>query len=155
MRSLKSQRMRKARALAGALAMASYLSAGAAAAGGPSYFDYARVLRVDPIREAVAVPVKEGRCRVSRRAQRADEAMAGDVRSAAPGTSIGEAIGEEMRHRERTLDMRRCRLVTTYERRDRIVAYRVRYAYDGDVFVRRMNEHPGERVRVRVTLNPW
>ena len=143
--------MRKARALAGALAMMSHLLAGAAAAGGPSYFDYARVLRVDPIREAVAVPVKEGRYRVSRRAPRADEPMAGDVRTAAPGTPIGE----EMRHRGRTLDMRRCRRVRTYERRDRIVAYRVRYAYDGDVFVRRMNEHPGERVRVRVTLDPW
>lgn len=135
--------------------MASYLLAGAAAAGGPSFFDYARVLRVDPIREAVVIPVKEERCHGSGRAQRADEAMAGDVRSAAPGTSIGETISEEMRHRERTVDMRRCRLVTTYEKRERIVAYRVRYAYDGDVFVRRMNEHPGERVRVRVTLDPW
>ena len=134
--------------------MASCMVAGAAVAGGSSYIDYARVLQVDPISEVVAVPVKKERCHHSRRAQRADEAIAGDVRSAEFGISIGAAIGEEIRHRERSMDMRRCRLVTTYEKRDRIVAYRVRYAYGGDIFVRRMNDHPGERVRVRVSLDP-
>lgn len=128
--------------------------AGAAAADGWSYFDFARVLQVDPIREVVRVPAKKESCRQSRRARRADETMVGDVRAAEFGISIGEAIDEEIRHRELTADMRRCRLVTTYEKRNRVVAYRVHYAYDGNVFVRRMNDHPGERLRVRVSLHP-
>jgi uncharacterized protein YcfJ len=125
----------------------------AAAADGGSYFDFARVLQVDPIHEVVSVPVKQERCRQSSGARRADETMAGDVRSAEFSISIGEAIDEEIRHRERTADMRRCRLVTSYEKRNRIVAFRVHYAYDGNVFVRRMNDHPGKRLRVRVSLH--
>lgn len=135
--------------------MVSCMVAWTVAAGEASYIDYARVLQVDPISEVVEVPVEKEHCHHSRRAQRTDEAIAGDVRSAKFGISIGEAIGEDIRHRERSMDMRRCRLVTIYERRDRIVAYRVRYAYAGDVFVRRMNDHPGERVRVRVSLDPF
>lgn len=154
MRSLESQKTKKVSPLVKVLTMASYVIAGTAAADGPSYIDYAQVLQVDPIREAVVVPVKKEHCYNSRRAKLADEAIAGDVRSGNSSISIGEAIGEEIRHRERTMSMRRCRLVTAYEQMDRIVAYRVRYAYDGDVFVRRMNEHPGERIRVRVTVDP-
>lgn len=123
-------------------------------AGEQSYIDYARVLRVDPISDAVAMPVKKERCDDSIRAQRADEALAGDVRTIQPDTAIGAAITEEIRHRERTTAMRRCRLVTTYETSDQIVAYRVQYIYGGDIFVRRMDKHPGARVRVRVNLNP-
>ncbi len=151
MRSLES---REATTWVKALALASCVVAGTAAADGRSYIDFARVLQVEPISEVVAVPVKKEHCSYSKRALRADETIAGDVRSAKSGISIAAAIGEEIRHRERVMDMRHCRLVTTYQKRDRIVAYRVRYAYGGSVFVRRMNDHPGERLRVRVSLHP-
>ena len=38
--------------------------------------------------------------------------------------------------------------------REQIIAYRVRYEYGGDIFVRRMQKHPGQRVLVRVNLTP-
>ncbi len=150
--TMKSVESRGASSWVRALGAASCLVAGAAAADGRSYYDFARVIKVDPIREVVTVPVKRERCLESQRARRADETMAGDVRSRKLGKSIGEAIDEEIRHRERTAHLRRCHLVTTYEKRNRIVAYRVHYAYGGNVFVRRMNDHPGERLRVRVSL---
>lgn len=137
-----------------AIAAASCLMAVTASADQRSYFDFAQVIKVDPIHEYVTVPVKKERCRQSQRARRADETMAGDVRSTDSGISIGRAIEEEIRHGDRTAALRRCRLVTTYERHNRIVAYRVHYAYDGNVFVRRMRNHPGERLRVRVSLSP-
>lgn len=127
---------------------------GTTSAGEQSYIDYARVLHVDPISEVVTIPVNRDRCDYPQGALRADEALAGDVRTAQPDISIGAAIAEEVRHRERNGDVRHCRLVTTYEERDQIVAYRVRYAYGGDIHVRRMREHPGKRVQVRVRLNP-
>jgi len=127
---------------------------GTTSAGEQSYIDYAQVLQVDPITEVVTIPVKRNRCDYPQRALSADEALAGDVRTAQPGISIGAAIAEEIRHRERNGNMRRCRSATTYEERDKIIAYRVRYAYGGDIHVRRMSEHPGKRVQVRVHLSP-
>lgn len=124
-----------------------------AAAAEQSYVDYARVLHVDPIIEAVAVPVEAERCDDARRAERADTEFAGEVRTFVTGISIGTAIAEEIRHRERTAAMRGCRRVTRYETQDQIVAYRVHYSYGGDVFVRRMDTHPGERMQVRVNLS--
>jgi len=126
-----------------------------AAAGDQSYVDYARVLHVDPIIEAVAVAVEAERCDDTRRTERADTEFAGDIRRSEVGTSIAEAIAEEIRHRERTAATRRCRPVTRYETQDQIVAYRVHYSYGGDVFVRRMDTHPGERMQVRVNLSPF
>ena len=125
-----------------------------ATAGGQSFYDYARVLNVDPISETVALPVKKEHCFYPKSAIRADERLAGDVRSGRPGIKIGAAIAEEIQHRKNRMSMRRCRLVTSYRNRDRVIAYRVRYEYGGDIFVRRMNRHPGERVRVRVSLTP-
>ena len=105
--------------------------ASAASFAEPSFFDYARVLEVDPITETVGVPLREERCERSRRALRADEAFAGDVRSTSPELSIGAAVSEEIRHREHTAASRRCRLVTVYEERVRVVGYHVRYTYGG------------------------
>ncbi len=130
------------------------LFAATAAAGGQSFFDYARVLNVDPISETVALPVKKERCFYPTSAIRADERLAGEVRSGRPGIKIGAAIVEEIQHRKNRASIRRCRLVTTYRNRDRVIAYRVRYEYGGDTFVRRMQKHPGERVLVRVNLHP-
>lgn len=125
-----------------------------AAAAEQSYVDYARVLHVDPIIEAVAVPVEAERCDDARGAERADTEFAGEVRTSDTGTSIGTAIAEEIRYRERAAAMRGCRRVTRYETQEQIVAYRVHYSYGGDVFVRRMATHPGERMQVRVNLSP-
>lgn len=128
--------------------------AGSSVAGGPSFYDYARVLNADPIRETVAVPVKREHCFYPTRAIRAVQRLAGDVRSAHPNIKIGAAITEEIEHRNNIASMRRCRSVTAYDNRDKVVAYRVRYEYGGDIFVRRMRQHPGEQVMVRVNLTP-
>jgi uncharacterized protein YcfJ len=124
----------------------------ATAIGQQSYTDYARVLLVEPVTEAAAAPVKTRRCDYPSRAQRADAAFAGDVRSRHREVSLGAAIVEEIRHRESAQALQRCRWITTYETRERIVAYRVRYVYGGGVFTRRMTKHPGDRVQVRVNL---
>lgn len=131
------------------------LVTGTTLGAGNSFTDYARVLDVEPIKETVTVPVRRRRCEYSSRAQSADVGFAGDVRSKYPSVSIGAAIGEEMRHRESALAMRSCRLVTVHEPSERIVAYRVRYAYGDSVFTRLMPEYPQERLPVRVKLHPY
>lgn len=129
------------------------LAAHTAAFGQQSYTDYARVLHVEPVTKVTAVPVRKRRCDYSSRAQRADAAFAGDVRSNLPGISLAAAFAEEIRHRERASAKRHCRWVTTYEDKERVVAYRVRYAYGDGVFTRYMTKHPGNRVQVRVNLH--
>lgn len=135
------------------LALILWSIVGAAATGQQSYRDYARVLSVEPLTETAAVPVRNRRCDYPSRAQRADAAFAGDVRSQHRAASIGAAIVEEIRHRESAQALQLCRWITTYENTERIVAYRVRYAYGGGVFTRRMTKHPGDRVPVRVNLH--
>jgi uncharacterized protein YcfJ len=135
------------------LALTLCLIAETVVAGQQSYTDYARVLHVEPVTEVSAVPVRERRCDYSSRAQRADAAFAGDVRSNQPRISLAAAFAEEFRHRERASAMQRCRWITTYEDTERVVAYQVRYSYGGGVFTRRMTKHPGTRVQVRVNLH--
>lgn len=125
-----------------------------AMAGGKAFYDYARVLKVDPISETVAVPVEKRRCFYPDRAIQAVKVLAGDVRSRRSSITIGAAIAEEVEQRKQTTRKRRCRLVKTIDIRDKVVAYRVRYQYGGDVFVRRMKQHPGEQLLVRVKMEP-
>jgi len=119
-----------------------------------AYLDYARVLDVEPIEEVVQAVPGRARCASRFDAERADAAITGDVRQHSPGISIGEAIAEEIQHRDRTESLRECRMATPAAKERRIVAYRVRYRYGGDVYERRMAWPPGDEIPVRVHLRP-
>lgn len=48
----------------------------------------------------------------------------------------------------------RCTVRTEYHEEERIEAYRVKYRYNGRVYVTRMKEHPGDRIPVSVSVVP-
>ena len=69
----------------------------------------------------------------------------GDARRHRPDASIGELIRADSRQRRPE-----CRNVTRYETREKTVGWRVTYRYAGRVYVQRMKEKPGQRIRVRI-----
>ncbi len=124
----------------------------------PSYYDYAVVERVTPIREARQIPVPDESCSETPYLELAMEEygrFAGDVRLRIPGITLSEVIRRDIRLRQRmeTEEMRPCRSKKVFEREEVLVGYRVEYRYGGERFVRRMQHHPGTRVRVRVALS--
>jgi len=71
------------------------------------------------------------------------------------GGAIGHDLSQQARHgRQRTVTERFCetRSITTQE--ERLLGYRVKYRYKGHVFTTRMDEYPGKRIPVRVSVAP-
>ena len=50
--------------------------------------------------------------------------------------------------------VQRCEVQDSYTTREEIVGYEVAYKYRGNVFHTQMGEHPGERIKVKVTVDP-
>lgn len=76
------------------------------------------------------------------------------------GTILGGSIGRDIGHdRQRpsevsTVRETRCRQVVDYREEARIEGYWVTYRYQGEDYVTRMQNEPGKRIRVRVTVQP-
>ncbi|MDH3641628.1 MAG: hypothetical protein OES38_06000, partial [Gammaproteobacteria bacterium] len=49
---------------------------------------------------------------------------------------------------------RRCTTVIRSHEVETVAGYNVRYHYQGQEFVKRVEEHPGDRIRVRVDVTP-
>jgi uncharacterized protein YcfJ len=75
------------------------------------------------------------------------------VVGALAGSSIARDAARRRDYRPRT-PTRVCRTSYTSETVDEINAYDVTYEYQGQQFSKRMSEHPGDSVRVRVQLSP-
>jgi uncharacterized protein YcfJ len=80
---------------------------------------------------------------------------------AAVGAIMGGAFGLAYANRPQpvyagpTYQIRQvCALENDIRTEDRLVGYRVRYRYDGEVYVTETNAHPGDYVRVRVEVTP-
>lgn len=78
------------------------------------------------------------------------------------GALLGGSIGRDHAQRhapaheytEYTTTQTRCTVRTEYHEEERVEAYRVKYSYNGRVYVTRMKEHPGDRVPVSVSVVP-
>ncbi len=170
-----------------AFAAAVTLAAPVALAGhgksdGP-YYDYARVVDVDPVVRTVRVSSPREECWDETVPVYYDE----DYQSATPmilggiiggvvgnqfggghgkdvltvagtilGGSIGRDIARQNRYR-RAYDSRvetRCRTVEEYHEEERIDGYLVTYRYNGREYTTSMKHEPGRRIRVRVRVEP-
>jgi uncharacterized protein YcfJ len=125
---------------------------GVPAAAAEVFYDYATVLDVQPVMGSSLTPVPTTVCTETFSEAPASSLEAGDVRALSPGLSIGESI--RLERAARPGPARECRLVTRYEPRPVVSAYRVTYRYGGETFVRPMRRDPGDRVQVRVELDP-
>lgn len=143
---------------------------------------YADVLRVDPIYETVVVDQPREECydtEVQRQGSRYDNTNTGTIVGAIVGGALGNQVGKGDGRKAATVagaviggmvgrevdadDNRpgsyrgvetRCRVVDhSYEER-RVVGYDVEYRYRGDVYFSRLPYDPGEKLRVRVAVEP-
>lgn len=143
---------------------------------------YADVLRVDPVVEYVRVNRPREVCedeevvRVEReRGNTAAGTIVGAViggvlgnqvgkgngrrAATAAGAVIGGAIGHRVdRDNNPVREVREiqthCQVVDEVREEERVLGYDVEYRYRGEVFVSRMQNDPGDRVRVRVAVTP-
>ncbi len=88
----------------------------------------------------------------------------GRTAATALGVMIGAVAGDKIANRDNTISLderpqelarrpeTRCR--TVYEPQTRITGYQVAYEYRGQTFTTTTREHPGEFLRVRVSVDP-
>ena len=107
------------------------------------YYDYARVVNVEPITVSERIPVRREVC-----TQPSEISPPGDARRDRPRASISELIKADSRQRRPD-----CRTVTDYDEREKTVGWRVTYHYGGTEYVRRMKDKPGERISVRIDMD--
>ncbi len=82
----------------------------------------------------------------------------GDGRKAATvvGAVAGGAVGNRVSSggRDYESNQTQCREVSSFSEQRRIIGYDVEYRYRGEVYMSRLNYDPGERLRVRVRVDP-
>ena len=141
--------------------------------------DTARVISATPVYETIRVytPVEE--CWNERVVRRGRGSPAGTIAGAVVGGVVGNQAGNRRNRAATTVagsllgaaigrsisryhndtryvtEERRCELVDHYDTEERLVGYRVKYRYHGRTFVTRTREHPGERIPVRVGVEPF
>ncbi len=142
---------------------------------------WADVLRVDPIYDRVQASAPREECEdvpVAAPPPNNGNRTAGTVLGAIVGGVLGNTVGHGDGRRAATVagavvggavgnnaargdddgyypaTQRRCRLVRDAAEERRIVAYDVQYRYRGDVYMSRLPYDPGDRLRVRVSIEP-
>lgn len=69
------------------------------------------------------------------------------------GSHRSSANHDPYRH-DRYKVVQRCELTDNFVVEEKIVAYDVSYKYRGNVFQTEMDRHPGDKIKVKVTVNP-
>lgn len=171
----------------GLVLSAAVAGVGTVQAGPPSrtadggFFDYADVVRVEPIVRQVRVsqpreecweeevPVYEGGYRsatpmilggilggvVGSTVGKGDGRTAATVAGTVLGGSIGRDVGQAHRREPAATAVEaRCRQVTDYREEERIEGYDVTYRYRDAHYTTRLPHDPGPRLRVHVDVQP-
>lgn len=134
-------------------------------------FSYAEVTRVDPIYETVRTFVPEERCdgQAVRNADTTGGTVVGALVGAALGNQVGKGdgrdaatvagaviggtIGRNVARNEAALRPG-CRIVEVEREQRRVAGFDVEYVHQGRTFMSRMPYDPGDRVRLRISVQP-
>ena len=85
---------------------------------------------------------------------------AGAVLGASVAHDVKHAKRDKYRHGSRGYDrnryevVQRCEVRDSYTTEEQVVGYNVAYKYRGNVYHTEMNQHPGDKIKVRVTVDP-
>lgn len=146
-----------------------------------NYTDYADVLKVKPIREMVKIDTPRQECWTEHvtyyrrhNGSYTPEILGGIIGAAvgnqfgsgsgrgvatAAGALLGGSIAHDYKRKHSrghayTKPVERCETHHEYHTEERIVGYKVKYRYNGRVYRTHMDQHPGDRIRVRVNVTP-
>jgi len=144
-------------------------------------FAWADVVEAEPVRQVVRIPVKEEVCwdeevyhEVQAR-RSATPAILGAILGGVIGNQFGGGTGRDimtmagaalggsvatdqqrLKHPDRfyASTERRCEMNTEWRREERIVGWDVTYRYQGELYQARLQDAPGDRIRIRVDVTP-
>lgn len=159
--------------LSGALSMAAAPAAMASYDG----YEWARVTHVQPIVRTVTVQSPQQECwgeevtrmqtRSSTSAQLAGALIGGVIGSQIgsgsgrrAATATGVLLGAQVGHNRTKVSTpvtgyeQYCSVRTVYHEEQRVEGYRVTYNYRGQSYVTQTQQHPGNRIRVQVSVRP-
>lgn len=142
-----------------------------------SHYGWADVLRVDPNYAVVRTEAPQQECYDQPVVRReGGNSTAGTVLGAIVGGVLGNTVGKGDGRKAATVvgavaggaighraagsgreyedTETRCREVSRVSEQRRITSYDVEYRYRGEVYTSRLNYDPGERLRVRVSVEP-
>jgi uncharacterized protein YcfJ len=150
--------------------------------GGERYYDYARVVHVEPVYREVRVSHPRRECHDERVVERyregpseAGSSIIGGIIGGVAGNQVGSGSGRKAativgaiagtavgshyaRQRGRTVERTNyetvCRRVHDVRYEERIDGYDVTYRYRGRERTTRMDRHPGDSIKVRVGIDP-
>ena len=147
-------------------------------------YDEAEVVDVEPIVEQVEIVEPKERCwfETVQRRQRGERSITAPLLGAIIGGAVGNAVGHKKRNkqvgavvgavlggslardlsranRDHDAPVRRvrrevCDVVERRKTQERVTGYMVTYRYQGETHRARMEQRPGERIRVRVGVAP-
>ncbi|MEN7344296.1 MAG: glycine zipper 2TM domain-containing protein [Pseudomonadota bacterium] len=141
-------------------------------------YAYARVVDIKPLIRTVRVEVPVRECYEqpvtyeTRRRGNAGRTIAGGIIGGLIGNQFGDGRGrdamtvlgtvigasaanaDQPRGQSETRLERYCETRYEYEERDRVEGYRVTYRYKGETYTTRTSTDPGDRIRVRVRVQP-
>lgn len=136
-------------------------------------YAYAQVTRVDPIYETVRTRVPQEQCYGSEvrdggnptggtvigalvGAALGNQVGKGDGRDAATvaGAVVGGAIGRNIDRNDGSATRGGCRVVEVEREERRVASYDVEYVHQGKTYMSRLPYDPGDRLRVRVSVQP-
>ncbi len=146
-----------------------------------SDYDYARVVDVQPIAETVQIPRDRQVCRQQSVRHPVPEQRSpgpaifgsilggvighqfggghGKTAATIAGAAIGGAIATDAQYRRYppryyTTAEQRCHTETRWRSEERVVAWDVSWKYRGKIYHSTMDEPPGDRIPVRVSVDP-
>lgn len=143
-----------------------------------AHYGWADVLRADPVQGVVRTTVPQQQCQNQTVVQQNPGNTAGGTilgavvggvlgntigrgggraLSTAVGAVAGGAVGGQVAANsagQTAQNVTTCQQVNTVSDQRRIVGYDVEYRYRGEVFMKRMSYDPGDRLRVRVQVEP-
>ena len=97
---------------------------------------------------------------------RIGKAGRGGARDAATvaGAVLGGSIARDVKYKNKRKynhghstsykTVKHCELQDSYVTKQKVVGYDVAYKYQGNVFHTQLNQHPGDKIKVRVTVDP-
>ncbi|MCY7353720.1 MAG: hypothetical protein LH470_01300 [Lysobacter sp.] len=115
-------------------------------------FDYAQVLRVEPVYQVLRATRMEERCDVETTASESEPGKLSKIVGAVTGAVKG-AVGKKPAAASNSEDAN-CRTVPVEREFRRPIAFDVDYVYRGSKYRSRLPMDPGNRLRVKVSLTP-
>jgi uncharacterized protein YcfJ len=144
-------------------------------------FGYAQVIEARPVIETVRYPLDRENCweeQVWHREPAARSATpvilgvilgglvgnqfgggSGKTAMTVAGAALGGSVANDVSHRRNpdgyyAVSEPRCEIQQEWQTEERVVAWDVTYLYLGETYQTRMQQEPGERIRVHVRVNP-